>query len=77
MAGLWVKDLYVYLPTHIQLAQIYTSCATSCLDVRGFPPIATDGRMLGRPEAEKQWGFGDPFPSRTTTTTTMRTSTYY
>ena len=42
---------------------------------RGFPPIATAGSVPDRPAAEKQWGFGGFFPSRTTTTTTTTTTT--
>ena len=52
---------FIYIHVHPHPAQIRTSRATSCLDVRGFPPIARLQSVFRRPAAEKQWGFGGFF----------------
>ena len=49
------------MPARPHPAQIRTSRATSCLDVRGFPPIARLHSVPGRPAADLQWGFGSYF----------------
>ena len=49
------------MSAHPHPAQIRTSRATSCLDVRGFPPIARLRSVFGRPAADFQWGFGGYF----------------